>query len=168
LFEPVNKSNYPSNAQPLTMPDIVNNSDKQGKQKLIDNLKEIGIIGLANVAGDAIVATEKVGNWLKSIFGGGKEAKEATKSIDDFFSGTKYSQKVIKQMEMNDFHSFPESVKAFQKDGIVTTIKGKDGITRQVLRIPGSYKGKNGYFEFIKESDGTINHRYFQPIKESK
>jgi len=37
LFEPVNKSNYPSNAQPLTMPDIVNNSDKPGNQNLKKN-----------------------------------------------------------------------------------------------------------------------------------
>ena len=66
-------------------------------------------------------------------------------------------------MELKDFHAFPESVTAFEKIGKVTVIKGRGGIARKVLRIPGSYKGEKGYFEFIRESDGTINHRIFKP-----
>jgi hypothetical protein len=27
----------------------------------------------------------------------------------------------------------------------------------------GEYKGKEGNFEFIKEADGNINHRFFKP-----
>lgn len=66
-------------------------------------------------------------------------------------------------MKKGDFHGFPESVKAFEADGIVTTIKGGDGVTRQMLKIPGEYGGKKGSFEFIKEADGSINHRLFRP-----
>ncbi|EKB58647.1 hypothetical protein [Bergeyella zoohelcum] len=71
-------------------------------------------------------------------------------------------------METNkkgDNHSFPESVKAFEKYGKVSVIKGGDGIRRTTLTIPGSYNGKNGNFEFIKESNGIINHRLFRPKK---
>jgi hypothetical protein len=69
-------------------------------------------------------------------------------------------------MTHEDFHAFPTSVEGFQNTGMVTKITGGDGITREKLEIPGSYKGKDGYFEFIKEPDGLINHRLFKPRKE--
>ncbi len=65
-------------------------------------------------------------------------------------------------MKNGDFHSFPESVEAFEKDGIITKIQGNDGIIRDKLSIPGTYKGKDGFFEFIKEPNGDINHRFFK------
>lgn len=65
-------------------------------------------------------------------------------------------------MQKGDNHAFPKSVKTFQKEGKVTSVKGGDGIVREKLEIPGSYKGKEGNFEFIKESDGSINHRFVQ------
>jgi hypothetical protein len=85
------------------------------------------------------------------------------RASEDFFDGTKYSDKVKLQMRQGDFHGFPESVEAFQRYGEVTTIIGGDGKIRQKLEIPGSYRGMPGKFEFIKESDGTINHRFFRP-----
>ena len=86
---------------------------------------------------------------------------------NDFFKGTWYSNKVLGQMSNTSdaFHSFPENVKAFQMDGVVTPLKGKDGVIVPILKIPGSYRGKEGYFEFIKERDGMINHRLFRQIK---
>jgi hypothetical protein len=82
---------------------------------------------------------------------------------NDFFEGTRYTNKVLGQTKQGDFHAFPESVKGFQDAGQVTKITGGDGITRDILKIPGEYRGKEGYFEFIKESDGSINHRLFRP-----
>jgi hypothetical protein len=32
-----------------------------------------------------------------------------------------------------------------------------------MLQIPGGYSRREGVFEFIKEADGTITHRYFNP-----
>ena len=81
----------------------------------------------------------------------------------DFFEGAKYSNKVLGQMREDSFHGFPESVKAFQENGYMTTIKGGDGIIRTQLNIQGSYKGYNGEFQFIKEPNGIINHCFFQP-----
>jgi hypothetical protein len=96
----------------------------------------------------------------------GKEiAPKAESSNNDFFVGTKYSDKVLIQMQEDNFHGFPESVKSFQQDGYLTTIKGGDGIIRTQLNIPGSYKGYNGEFQFMKEPNGLINHRFFQPFK---
>jgi filamentous hemagglutinin len=45
----------------------------------------------------------------------------------------------------------------------VSKITGGDGVTRDMLRIPGGYRGKDGFFEFIKEANGSINHRLFKP-----
>ncbi len=81
----------------------------------------------------------------------------------DFFAGTKYSDKVQAQMQTGDLHGFPEAVKNFQSSGTVSEITGGDGLVRQMLKIPGEYRGRGGNFEFIKEADGTINHRLFKP-----
>ncbi|WP_338880431.1 hemagglutinin repeat-containing protein [Achromobacter veterisilvae] len=83
--------------------------------------------------------------------------------VDDFFAGTKYTDKVVSQIKSGDLHAFPESVKMFQEAGEVSRITGGDGVVRDMLKIPGEYRGKQGVFEFIKEADGSINHRLFKP-----
>ncbi len=79
-----------------------------------------------------------------------------------FFKNTRYTDKVRIQMKQNDYHSFPESVRAFESAGTVSRIKGGDGIIRTKLSIPGAYNGREGFFEFIKEPNGDINHRLFK------
>ncbi len=69
-------------------------------------------------------------------------------------------------MNYQDFHSFPRSVEAFADSGIVSRLRGGDGIYRKQLEIPGSYRGRNGNFEFIREPDGEIKHRLFKPFEE--
>jgi filamentous hemagglutinin len=101
----------------------------------------------------------KVAGRTISIVG----AKGGSAVADDFFAGTKYTDKVLGQIKTGDLHGFPESVKTFQGAGQVTKITGGDGVVRDMLKIPGEYRGKKGVFEFIKESDGAINHRLFKP-----
>lgn len=72
-----------------------------------------------------------------------------------------YSDKVLSQMKLNDYHGFPETVDSFGGDGIKTTIIGGDGISRTKIEIPGGYKGKNGVFEYIIEPNDSVNHRIF-------
>jgi hypothetical protein len=67
-----------------------------------------------------------------------------------------------------EFHSFPESVSAFENAGTVRTIVGGDGQVYQMLEIPGSYatssgRWLDGMFQFMKDSNGIINHRLFVP-----
>jgi filamentous hemagglutinin len=95
--------------------------------------------------------------------GVGSGAKGGSAVADDFFAGTKYTDKVLGQIKTGDLHGFPESVTTFQGAGQVTKITGGDGVVRDMLKIPGEYRGKQGIFEFIKESDGSINHRLFKP-----
>jgi len=87
-----------------------------------------------------------------------------------FFRGTYYSQKVLAQAARGagEFHSFPDSVAAFEESGTVTKIVGGDGKAYTSLKIPGSYQGTNGnwydgFFHFIKDEAGQINHRLFEP-----
>lgn len=68
-------------------------------------------------------------------------------------------------MKQGDLHSFPEVVEPFGSEGKLSTITGGDGIVRKKLEIPGSYKGKDGVFEYIIEPDNTVNHRFFRPKK---
>ncbi len=141
LFEPVNKSNYPSNAQPLTMPDIVNNSDKPGNQKLIDNLKEIGIIGLANVAGEAIATSDKIGSWLKSVFGGGKEVtKETAKNVEN----------KIHHIFDKPEHNFKDFLKGFNNNKLDAYNSINNATSKLVKQ-----KNINGIFEETIEVNGS-------------
>jgi RHS repeat-associated protein len=90
----------------------------------------------------------------------------AVEKAPSFFEGASYTPKVLQQMQggVGEFHSFPESVTAFESAGTVRTVTGGDNVVRQVLEIPGSYgSGEKGVFQFIKDSDGTINHRLFVP-----
>jgi filamentous hemagglutinin len=95
----------------------------------------------------------------------GLEGAATTAAKESFFDGTQYTQKVLTQMQggAGEFHSFPESVTAFESAGSVRTITGGDGVVRQMLEIPGSYGGRDGVFQFIQEADGSINHRLFVP-----
>ncbi len=83
--------------------------------------------------------------------------------------GTRYTAKVLKQMRLNsrtalpDFHAFPRIVDNYAHLGGKELIFGKDGIIRTKISLPGVYQRKEGYFEWIIESDKTINHRLFVP-----
>ncbi|MCE6988167.1 RHS repeat-associated core domain-containing protein [Dyadobacter sp. CY323] len=86
----------------------------------------------------------------------------------NFFSGASYSPKVIHQMNKIDDvqHAFPRSVDGFAaKYGNLVSQTGGDGKIYQKLSISGSYKGKVGIFEYIKNSSGEINHRFFHISK---
>ncbi len=86
-------------------------------------------------------------------------------SAGDFFTGTTYTDKVKQQASSGDFHSFPESVDGHANQGTVSVITGGDGVERLRLEISGSYRGKEGIFEYIREPNGSINHRLFFPKK---
>lgn len=108
-----------------------------------------------------IKAAEAVESNLGNVI---REVGEVVaKTETSFFEGTRYTNKVLAQMKSDLFHAFPESIKELESSGVISTIKGGDGITRQILKIPGEFKGKKGFFEFIKEADGSINHRFFRP-----
>ena len=88
------------------------------------------------------------------------------KGAATFFEGAKYSPKVLQQMKKADdvLHAFPRSVdRLASKFGQWTTKTGADGKAYQWLEMRGSYGGKTGTFEFIKDSNGVINHRYLKP-----
>ena len=98
----------------------------------------------------------------------------AAKATPSFFEGTTYTPKVLKQASRGagEFHSFPESIAAFESSGTVRTLTGVEKEV-QVLEIPGSYmtpsapgvpgKWYDGVFQWMKDPDNTINHRLFVP-----
>ena len=120
-------------------------------------------ISLISVGGGALV---KSGRTMLSAPKATVSKAAVNKTKASFFDGAKYTNKVRGQMKSGDLHSFPESVRAFEADGTVTRLVGGDGVVRTKLSIPGRYKGKDGVFEFIKEPNGDINHRFFNAMKE--
>lgn len=87
----------------------------------------------------------------------------------NFFREATYSPKVLGQMSRGpgEFHSFPEAVTAFARDGTLTRTLGGDGRAYQTLEIRGGYSSNNnsynGIFQFIKDDQNVINHRLFVP-----
>lgn len=59
-------------------------------------------------------------------------------------------------------HGFPKSVEGFAAEGGAYSIKmGGDFKLYRWLTVKGSYGNATGTFEFIKDSKGMINHRFF-------
>ncbi|WP_325101069.1 hypothetical protein [Paraburkholderia kururiensis] len=100
-----------------------------------------------------------------SLIGGSATDSVGPVTAQNFFDGSQYTSKVLNQAASGDYHGFPQSVDAFSGAGTVSQIVGGDGVTRSMLTIPGSYNGKTGVFEYIRNPDGTINHRLFVPSK---
>ena len=77
-----------------------------------------------------------------------------------------YSSRVKGMMSNNEndpFHAFPEAVDAFGDTAKESIIIGGDGIPRTKYELDGWYRGKEGTFEYIVESDKSSNHRLFRP-----
>ncbi|EMS2391196.1 hypothetical protein F6416_002209, partial [Neisseria gonorrhoeae] len=83
---------------------------------------------------------------------GGNRPLESKNTVttNNFFENTGYTEKVLRQASNGDYHGFPQSVDAFSENGTVIQIVGGDNIVRHKLYIPGSYKGKDGNFEYIR------------------
>ena len=87
---------------------------------------------------------------------------------NNFFENAKYTDKVIVQMsKTNDLrHGFPKSVDTFAAQyGQVSFRVGGDGRKYQWLEMPGTLpNGKKGVYEFTKDANGNINHRFFNEV----
>ncbi len=123
---------------------------------------------LAEFYTDLITSVVPIASLTKlakvSKFVAGSRLIGAAKGSKTFFDGAKYSPKVLRQMSKGDdlFHGFPKSVDGYAtKFGQWSTKVGADGKTYQWLNMQGSYGGKTGTFEFIKDANGVINHRFF-------
>ena len=62
-----------------------------------------------------------------------------------------------------DLHGVPRIVDNYADLGQQELLRGGDGVLRRRLSLRGSYQGKDGSFEWIIESDNSINHRIFVP-----
>jgi RHS repeat-associated protein len=103
-----------------------------------------------------------------------KEVKTASKQTLNPLEGTRYTEKVYNQMRLNpktalpDNHAFPRIVDNYAGQGLVTPLKGGDGVIRTKVELQGTYNGRKGSFEWIIEGDRTINHRLFVPQRGGK
>lgn len=114
----------------------------------------VGGIKYLDDAGTLIKHSDEVGDVIKAV--------DKSNPLENI----KFTDKVKEQMKQGDYHSFPDSVDGFGSNGKVTQITGGDKLVRTKVEIPGSYKGKDGVFEYIIEPDGvTCNHRLFKPNK---
>ncbi|MEP3244604.1 MAG: RHS repeat-associated core domain-containing protein, partial [Sneathiella sp.] len=105
-------------------------------------------------AGQGVTATK----WAAMGLGAAKRANP--------LNGTKYTDKVMRQMDGKDLdHNFPSLIDKQADAATVRKITGGDGISRTKVELPGSINGKDGNFSWIIEPDNTINHRQFERIR---
>lgn len=132
------------------------------------NLAEGIAMGTAMIAAGEVAGAEAATTFLlgqaarKSEFMTGLASYVAGKA-NSFFEGATFTQKVVQQMgNASDLgHAFPRGVEGFSTQlGRWFNNVGKDGKAYEWLTMPGSYGGRTGTFEFIKDSNGLINHRY--------
>ena len=158
-----------------------------GKPKELSDGDKLGIVIMGSIASGGSGVLAKVPAWIKDLGTvatvGGKASKElekqSTRSYNEakpaknsnlqnnnnFFKDSHYSDKVTKQMEdPNDpFHSFPRSVDGYaDKFGVMKDKIGGDGQTYRLLEVEGTYGGRSGIFEYMKDKSGEINHRFFK------
>jgi hypothetical protein len=138
------------------------NNELSGFESSMKIVSAVPMTKVAGVLGN--VGNKVVTNMARRVAVREAEAI-AVKGGQSFFQSAKYSQKVLKQMSKADdlYHGFPKSVDGFAaKFGEWSTKVGADGKTYQWLEMHGSYGGKTGTFEFIKDAYDIINHRYFK------
>ncbi|MDQ8767810.1 hypothetical protein RFG22_08935 [Streptococcus ruminantium] len=112
---------------------------------------------------DDVAGIVKAVDRVDDVDGGAKVVRSGSDNVKNPLENVVYTDKVKRQMEQGDFHSFPEAVDSFGSDGKITKIIGGDGIERTKVEISGSYKGRYGIFEYIIEPNNTVNHRFFRP-----
>lgn len=105
-----------------------------------------------------------VGRIPCAVGRGAGSADDAVRQAARFFDDTQLHKKVLDQLRLKDYHAFPRIVENFAGDGVVTALRGGDGIVRQQLEIHGVYRGVEGVFRFIRDVDRTITHRMFHPF----
>src|SRR6185437_11021771 len=76
-----------------------------------------------------------------------------------------YSEKVILDMEMGDYHAFPSIVdKIAAETGQATVERGGDGKMYTHVRLEGGYENEDeGTFHYVIDGEGKIQHRMFEP-----
>jgi hypothetical protein len=121
--------------------------------------KTYGVFEFANSVSEIGFSAGAFSLGVKSL-----SSLRAAYQARSFFQGASYSQKVMLQMSKADdiYHAFPSSIDDFAtRFGRWSTRTGADGKPYQWLEMSGSYGGKTGTFEFIKDANGVINHRFF-------
>ena len=116
--------------------------------------------------GQAFLA-KKIGG-MSGEGGVGKVSGKVNNSTS-FFEGSTYHSRVQSQFKNSknyDYHTFPEEVRAFESQGTIKNIIDSRGNSVNKLSIPGSYNNLNGEFEFIKNTNNEIYHRFFRAYED--
>ena len=119
------------------------------------------------MGGSAIIRASRLGAFPRLQLG--KTSSLPSKFSENPLKNTRYTKKVLAQMERSlktgqtDFHGFPRIVDNYAGLGKKELIQGGDGLIRMRVAVEGAYKGQTGIFEWIIESNGSVNHRIFIP-----
>lgn len=124
------------------------------------------VIGGIALGAKAIKFTDKVSDTTKlsedlykseMVPDGIKKLYESSNSLENIH----YTEKMIEQMKIGDFHSFSELVRQEGSAGKKTIMQNGDGSYVLKVEIESDYQGHHGNFEFIIEADSSCNHRFF-------
>jgi len=116
----------------------------------------VSLIGLGGAAGSTALAG---GGTLAAV----SNAVAADDSNGNPLAGTAYTSKVLTQMASDDYHGFPSLIDGLARSEDAVSQLGGDGSVYTHVNIPGAVNGASGYFHYIVDGNGMINHRLFEP-----
>ena len=96
------------------------------------------------------------------------ETIRAFKAADSITEVVTYTEKVMRQMEKTSdfFHAFPSMIDSLvDMTKIEPLLEQRDNVIRLVVKNDGYIDDTFGYFEYIFETDGLCNHRFFNEYK---
>ncbi|WP_280673751.1 MULTISPECIES: RHS repeat domain-containing protein [unclassified Dysgonomonas] len=129
----------------------------------------IPVIGSATESIDSFKAGDYIGGTTAAAFVIVDMASFGESTLaKGFFKGARYSNKVLKQMGKigDNMHGFPNAIDSYADTyGKTRKFIGGDGKVYEILEIRGMINGKSGTFEYIKNANGEINHRFFNTKK---
>jgi RHS repeat-associated protein len=108
-----------------------------------------------------------IGGEIGAVISAGAGYERLTRNFrpDNPLSSTRYTGKVRQQIRTGDIHGFPLEVDNYAGFGTTSSVRGGDGIVRTKVELRGSWRGKDGTFEWLIEPDKTVNHRIFRADK---
>jgi len=134
-------------------------------------LMGVGMItGSTTLFAAGMTTTAVAGTVAAVLYGldiAGPQLPQQTKDapVKNPLENVQYSDRVLDKMNtFDDYHSFPLVVDNYSGYGSVTQTLGNNGAMYTHVNIPGGYKGSEGVFHYIIDSENILQHRLFEPF----
>jgi filamentous hemagglutinin len=127
----------------------------------------IGGVGASKVLGKGVTgaAGEVVGESAEARALRAAKVADGGMAVDEVFAQRVIqAERVGSALKDDVFHRSASFLSLEQlQGGRVYNLKGGDGVERKLLQVKGGLNGKDGVYEYIIDSPGSVTHQRFIP-----